>query len=257
MPPARAVSISKGVIMARTQGERRARGDSERQSREREETEFTEKLVNINRVAKVVKGGRRFGFAALVVVGDRKGRVGYGSGKAGEAQHDPRTAARRAYLAPRHHQRLRRRPSNRACSQTWNRDHCRRSDACDFRGARRTRRRGEIARQSEPAQHDQSDLRRVGAGYQPARSSGAAWQEGGRDPRPPRCRNPRERLMEGKKTVTIVQTGSPIGRTPDQEATLRGLGLNKRHRRRVLEDTPAVRGMIRKVKHLVRVEEEG
>jgi large subunit ribosomal protein L30 len=63
--------------------------------------------------------------------------------------------------------------------------------------------------------------------------------------------------MEGKKTVTIVQTGSPIGRPPDQEATLRGLGLNKRHRRRVLEDTPAVRGMIRKVKHLVRVEEEG
>jgi len=62
--------------------------------------------------------------------------------------------------------------------------------------------------------------------------------------------------MEGKKTVAIVQTGSPIGRTPDQEATLRGLGLNKRHRRRVLEDTPAVRGMIRKVKHLVRVEEE-
>ena len=62
--------------------------------------------------------------------------------------------------------------------------------------------------------------------------------------------------MEGKKSVTVVQTGSPIGRKPDQEATLKGLGLNKRHRRRVLEDTPAVRGMINKVKHLVRVEEE-
>jgi len=56
-----------------------------------------------------------------------------------------------------------------------------------------------------------------------------------------------------KKTVTVVQTGSPIGRRADQEATLRGLGLNKRHRRRTLEDTPAVRGMIRKVQHLVRV----
>jgi large subunit ribosomal protein L30 len=62
--------------------------------------------------------------------------------------------------------------------------------------------------------------------------------------------------MEGKKTVTVVQTGSPIGRRADQQATLKGLGLNKRHRRRVLEDTPAVRGMIRKVRHLIRIEEE-
>jgi large subunit ribosomal protein L30 len=60
----------------------------------------------------------------------------------------------------------------------------------------------------------------------------------------------------GKTTVTVVQIGSPIGRPADQEATLKGLGLNKRHRRRTLEDTPAVRGMIRKVQHLVRVEEE-
>ena len=54
----------------------------------------------------------------------------------------------------------------------------------------------------------------------------------------------------------MVQTGSPIGRRADQEATLKGLGLNKRHRQRTLEDTPAVRGMIRKVQHLVRVVEE-
>jgi large subunit ribosomal protein L30 len=62
---------------------------------------------------------------------------------------------------------------------------------------------------------------------------------------------------EGKKAVTVVQTGSPIGRRADQEATLKGLGLNKRHRRRTLEDTPAVRGMIDKFKHLLRVVEEG
>ena len=60
-----------------------------------------------------------------------------------------------------------------------------------------------------------------------------------------------------KKTVTIVQIGSPIGRRHDQEATLKGLGLNKRHRRRTLEDTSAVRGMINKVHHLVRIESEG
>jgi large subunit ribosomal protein L30 len=60
--------------------------------------------------------------------------------------------------------------------------------------------------------------------------------------------------MVEKRSLTVVQTGSPIGRRADQEATLKGLGLNKRHRRRVLDDTPAIRGMIEKVKHLVRVE---
>jgi large subunit ribosomal protein L30 len=59
------------------------------------------------------------------------------------------------------------------------------------------------------------------------------------------------------KTVTVVQIGSPIGRRSDQEATLKGLGLNKRHRQRTLEDTPSVRGMINKVRHLVQVVEEG
>ena len=55
-------------------------------------------------------------------------------------------------------------------------------------------------------------------------------------------------------TVRITQTGSPIGRRSDQRATLVGLGLNKLNRTRELEDTPAVRGMIDKVKHLVRVD---
>jgi large subunit ribosomal protein L30 len=56
-------------------------------------------------------------------------------------------------------------------------------------------------------------------------------------------------------TVTIVQTGSPIRRKKDQRATLAGLGLNKVGRERVLEDTPAVRGMIAKVAHMVTVKE--
>jgi large subunit ribosomal protein L30 len=58
-----------------------------------------------------------------------------------------------------------------------------------------------------------------------------------------------------KKTVKVVQLGSPIGRRKDQLATLIGLGLNKRHRERVLIDTVEVRGMIEKVKHLVQVVE--
>ncbi len=57
-----------------------------------------------------------------------------------------------------------------------------------------------------------------------------------------------------KDTITVIQTGSPIGRFKDQRATLIGLGLNKMGRRRELEDTPAVRGMINKISHLVRVE---
>jgi large subunit ribosomal protein L30 len=59
-----------------------------------------------------------------------------------------------------------------------------------------------------------------------------------------------------KKTLRVTQIGSPIGREHDQRETLIGLGLNKRHRTRELEDTPSVRGMIRKVHHLVRVEGE-
>jgi large subunit ribosomal protein L30 len=59
------------------------------------------------------------------------------------------------------------------------------------------------------------------------------------------------------KMVRVTQIGSPIGRTDDQRATLVGLGLNRRHRARELGDTPAVRGMINKVRHLVHVEDVG
>ena len=59
-----------------------------------------------------------------------------------------------------------------------------------------------------------------------------------------------------KNTVTVEQIGSPIRRPDRQEKTLIGLGLNKMHRVRTLEDTPAVRGMIAKVSHLVRVVED-
>ena len=61
--------------------------------------------------------------------------------------------------------------------------------------------------------------------------------------------------MAEKKTLTVKQTGSPIRRPKIQRATLKGLGLDKLHRTAELEDTPEVRGMIRKVQHMVEVVE--
>ena len=62
-------------------------------------------------------------------------------------------------------------------------------------------------------------------------------------------------MAKSKKTIKVTQIASPIGKPEDQRAPLVGLGLNKMHKVSELEDTPSVRGMIKKVQHLVRVEE--
>jgi small subunit ribosomal protein S5 len=254
--------------------EPRDRDRSRSRSRERDEpSEFIDKLVHINRVAKVVKGGRRFGFAALVVVGDQKGRVGHGHGKAREVPE----AIRKATDAAKRN--LIRVPLREG--RTLHHDVLGRHGAgkvflraappgtgiiaggpmrAVFETLGHAGRGRQVDRLVEPVQHGARDLRCAEAPGFAALGRAAAQHQGFRIAGAPHWRRQRSggrlrSLMASSKTIKVEQTGSAQRRHHTQRETLIGLGLNKIGRIKELPDNPATRGMIGKVKHLVRVVE--
>ena len=219
-------------------GERRERGP--RRDR-RPESEFQEKMVAINRVTKVVKGGRNFRFAALVVIGDGKGRVGCGIGKATEIPE----AARKATADAKQHLVHVSMTGTSSPHETVGRFGT--GEIVLLPAVRREGHPHQELRLQQPDQHGEGDHRGSGFSAQRRRSGEDARQDRRRAARLIR----RKRRM--KLQVTLVK--SPVSSKPNHIKIVKALGLHKIRSTKVFEDTPSIRGMIFKVSHLVSVVE--
>ena len=237
--------------------------------------ELIEKLVHINRVSKTVKGGKRFGFAALVVVGDGKGRAGFGHGKAREvpeAISKATAAAKKAMVRvplregrTLHHDGLGHFGAGRV--------YVRSAPAGTgiiaggpMRAVFESLGVADVVTKSIGTSNPYNMVRATFEALGEQTSPKSVAQRRGKKIADLMSRRERSRRRRSRGAgrsgggvslmakIKITQTGSPIRRTPDQRRTLIGLGLNKMRRTVELDDTPEVRGMIRKVQHMVSVE---
>jgi small subunit ribosomal protein S5 len=235
--------------------------------------ELIEKLVHINRVSKTVKGGKRFGFAALVVVGDGKGRVGFGHGKAREvpeAISKATAAAKKAMVRvplkegrTLHHDgnghfgagrvTLRTAPAGtgiiaggpmRAIFESL-------GVADVVTKSVGTSNPYNMIRATFEALGEQTSPKSV-AQRRGKKIADLLGRGGSRPPRPMRPRSRSNRSWQPSRSSRPVRRSAAPS---DQRATLIGLGLNKMHKVSELQDSPEVRGMIRKVQHMVEVVE--
>ncbi len=211
-----------------------------------------EKMIAVNRVTKVVKGGRILGFAALTVVGDGDGRIGMGKGKAREVPVAIQKAMERARRGmsrvplrngtlqhPVHAKhgaaRVMLAPAAEGAGVIAG-GHIR----CDGR-AQRGR---QVARIDQSVQHGARHSEGAAGVAHAGRDRGQAGQVG---------RGHHGRGEMTKKAVTVTLVKSVAGTRSDHRATVLGLGLKRINQSRQLEDTPAVRGMINKVAYLLKV----
>ena len=259
-----------------------------------ESRELKERVVEINRVAKVVKGGRRFSFTALVVIGDEVDRVGVGYGKAREVplaiSKAVDDAKKNLFTVPKHGQtithevlgrfgaaRVLLRPASpgtgviagggvRAVLElggirdvlakslgTTNPINMLKAAESALRDLRRPE---EVAASRGKSVRDVLPLPKKVVEIVEVRSRRSRLRQQLTSPWPRRSpRSPRRTKRAQMPKLKLTQTGSSIGQSPRHRGTLRALGLGRIGKTREHDMTPVLAGMLRKVRHLVKVEE--